>query len=223
MTISNSKARLLGVDGSMGRLYCHPAGFRQLTLPFERGWFIMRSMLPPTAPPNASFEAKYFPLHLALLTVGENMFPIGNWMVISKDPFRFLLAIGVGNHSLTLLKKYKEAALHFMPWQERERVVRAGHLSGRNVNKAQALGFRLTGARALKHTRLVEGADSIFELTLHLELMGNLSREFALMVMNVAAVHGELRPDPRQPILYLSQEDFTTLGERWTYEKSSTG
>lgn len=184
---------------------------------------MMHPMLPRSGPPNAAFEAKYFPLHLALLSVGDNMFPIGNWTVISKDPFRFLLAIGVGNHSLSLIKKYKEAALHFMPWQERQRVVRAGHLSGRNVNKAATLGFRLTDARALKHTRLVEGADCIFELTLHMELMANLSREFALLVMNVAAVHGELRPDQRQPILYLSQEDFATLGERWTYEKSSTG
>jgi ferredoxin len=44
-------------------------------------------MLPQTRPPNAPFDAKYFPLHLALLSVSENMFPIGNWTVISKDPF----------------------------------------------------------------------------------------------------------------------------------------
>jgi flavin reductase (DIM6/NTAB) family NADH-FMN oxidoreductase RutF len=180
-------------------------------------------MLPRSGPPNAPFDASYFPLHLALLSVGENLMPIGNWTVISKEPFRFLIAMSVGNHSLTLLKKYKEAALHFMPWQERERVVRAGHLSGRNLNKAETLGFRLYPAQLLKHTRLVEGADNIFELTLHMELTGNLSREFALFVMNVVAVHGELRPDQRLPILYLSQEDFATLGERWRYEKSSFG
>ncbi len=179
-------------------------------------------MMPHTSLPNAPFQANYFPLHLALLTIGENMLPIGNWTVISKEPFRFLIAMGVGNHSLTLLKKYKEAALHFMPWQERARVVRAGHLSGRNVNKAELLGFKLYPAEKLIHTRLVEGADSIFELTLHLELMGNLSREFALFVMNVVKVHAVLSPGQRQPILYLSQEDFATLGERWTYDKSTT-
>jgi flavin reductase (DIM6/NTAB) family NADH-FMN oxidoreductase RutF len=207
----------------MDQLYCRLQAICDLALPIDCAWFIILGMLPRTGPPNAPFDAKYFPLHLALLSVGENMLPIGNWTVISKDPFRFLLAIGVGNHSLMLLKKYKEAALHFMPWQERERVVRAGHLSGRNVNKAEMLGFQLYPAQILKNTRLVQGADSIFELTLHMELMGNLSREFALFVMNVVAVHGELRPDQRLPILYLSQEDFATLGERWTYEKSSFG
>ena len=58
-------------------------------------------MLPRNGPPNAPFKAKYFPLHLALLTVGENMLPIGNWTVISKDPFRVLIAMSVGNHSLS--------------------------------------------------------------------------------------------------------------------------
>ncbi len=42
-------------------------------------------MLPPNAPRNAPFEACYFPLHLSLLTVGENMLPVGNWMVISDQ------------------------------------------------------------------------------------------------------------------------------------------
>lgn len=171
----------------------------------------------PNTNPTASYQAKYFPLHIGLLSVGENMMPIGNWTVISKEPFRFLIAMGVGNHSLTLLRKYKEAALHFMPWKDRERVVRAGHVSGRSVNKAQQLGFELYAAEKLVHTKLIRGADNIFELTLHSELF-NLSREFAIFVMNVAAVHGDLRPVQRQPILYLSLEDFATLGEQWEYK-----
>jgi flavin reductase (DIM6/NTAB) family NADH-FMN oxidoreductase RutF len=221
MTAKSASFQLCAQRNLIEQLYIRVPAFQLSTLPIGLGWFIIPAMLPRTGPPNAPFQAKYFPLHLALLSIGENLMPIGNWMVISKDPFRFLIAMGVGNHSLTLLKKYKEAALHFMPWQERERVVRAGHLSGRNVNKAEKLGFQLYPAEKLAHTRLVDGADSVFELTLQMELMGNLSREFALFVMNVVAVHGELRPDQRLPILYLSLEDFATLGERWTYGKSS--
>jgi flavin reductase (DIM6/NTAB) family NADH-FMN oxidoreductase RutF len=167
-------------------------------------------------PKTAAFNARYFPLHLAVLSVGENILPISNWMVISKEPFRFIIAMGVGNHSLTLIKKYKEAALHFLPWSERERVVRAGHISGRKVNKAEALGFHLLPAEKLKHTKLIEGADSIYEMKVHLELF-NLSREFVPFVMEVIATHGAIEPTSRQPILYLSQEDFATLGERWEY------
>ncbi|MGB5845159.1 MAG: hypothetical protein WBD62_20695 [Anaerolineales bacterium] len=52
--------------------------------------------------PSIPYNTQYFPLHLAFLTVGENMMPIAHWMVVSKDPFRFLIAMQLGNHSLTL-------------------------------------------------------------------------------------------------------------------------
>lgn len=167
---------------------------------------------------TAPFKSAFFPLHLALLTVGENMMPIGYWTIISKKPFRILLSVGVGNHSLVLLKKYKEAALHFMPWSERERVVRAGYLSGRDVNKAELLGFKLTPAEVLEHTRLVEGADSSLEMVVYRELM-HVSTEFLPFIMDVVAVHGHINPIERDPILFLSEDHFASLGERWEYER----
>ena len=173
-------------------------------------------MLPST--PTAKFNTRYFPLHLALVSVGENFLPMGNWMVIGKDPFRFLIAMGVGNHSLTLLKKHKEAALHFFPWSERAWIVRAGHLSGRDVNKAELLGRALEPAQKLSATWLVSGYEAVFELVVNRELT-MLSREFALFVMDCVASDGSLEPQQRQPILFLSQEDFATLGERWEYTK----
>lgn len=168
--------------------------------------------------PTAPYAATYFPLHIALLSVGENVMPMGNWMVISKNPFRFLIAMEAGNHSLILLKKFKEAALHFMPWSERERVIRAGYLSGRDVNKAELLDFELKPAEVLEHTRLVEGAEHVFEMVVLQELKG-LSREFVPFVMDVVAVHGEARMLERQPILFLSDKDFATLGEGWRYQR----
>ena len=176
-------------------------------------------MLPSPYGPNARFNSRYFPLHLGLVSTGDNFFPMGNWMVIGKDPFRFLLAVGVGNHSLTLLKKYKEAALHFFPWSERDWIVRAGHLSGRDVDKAQVLRRTLVPAQKLTSTRLVEGYEAVYELVLNRELT-MLSREFALLVMDCVASAGSLEPQQRQPILFLSQEDFATLSEeRWEYTK----
>lgn len=161
------------------------------------------------------FAAKFFPLHLALLSVGENMMPLGYWTVVSKDPFRLLISMGVGNYTLTLLQEFQEAALHFMPWSERERVVRAGWLSGRDMNKAQRLDFGLVPAEKLQHTCLVEGADTIFELKVFQELPG-LSREFVPFVMDVVAIHGGQH---RDPILFLSRKDFATLGEHWKFQK----
>ena len=167
---------------------------------------------------TARFDTRFFPQQIALLTVAENLMPMGYWTVVSKDPFRFLICMQVGNHSLTLLKKYKEAALHFMPWSERQRVADAGQISGRDVDKADKLGFDLYPAEELEHTRLVRGADAAYELVLNRELM-RLSREFAIFVMDVIATHGEINPTDHQPILFLSLDDFATLGERWEHKK----
>ncbi len=167
---------------------------------------------------TARFRSTFFPLHLALLSVGENIMPIGYWTVVSKNPFRFYISMGVGNHSLQLLRKYKEAALHFMPWSEKSRVVRAGYLSGRDINKVEELGFSLISAKELEHTKLVDGADSVFELVVHSELR-NISTEFAPFIMDVVAVHGDINPLDRQPIIFLSEDYFGTLGEKWEYER----
>lgn len=143
------------------------------------------------------------------------MLPMGYWTVISKDPFRFLISMGAGNYSLGLLRKYEEAAIHFMPWTERERVVRAGWLSGRDMNKAERLGFSLRPADKLIHTKLIEGADTIFETVVYKELP-DISREFAPFVLDVVAVHGSRH---KAPILFLSRKDFATLGESWKFKK----
>lgn len=169
-------------------------------------------------PPNAPFNARFFPQHILLLTVGNNMMPMGYWTVISKNPFRFLICMGVGNHSLTLIKKHQEAALHFMPWSDKERVVRAGYISGRDSDKAAELGFTLRPASRLQHTSLIEGADNIYETVVHQELP-NLSTEFVLYAMDVVAIHGKKRPLQRSPIFYLSGDDYTTAGEKWRHKR----
>ena len=105
-----------------------------------------------------------------------------------------------------------------MPWSERQRVVDAGHISGRDGDKAAKLGFDLYPAEQLKQTRLVRGAGATYELVLNRELM-RLSREFAIFVMDVVAAHDEFNPTDHQPILFLSLDDFATLGQRWEHKK----
>jgi flavin reductase (DIM6/NTAB) family NADH-FMN oxidoreductase RutF len=139
---------------------------------------------------------------------------MGYWTVISKDPFRFLICMQLGNYSLGLIRKHREAALHFFPWKDRDRVVKAGHISGRDGSKADRLGFNLVPADKLLHTKLVEGFDSAFEAVVYQELEG-LSGEFAIFILDVIATHGRISPFRRQPIFFLSLKEFATMGERW--------
>ncbi|MBE2200420.1 MAG: flavin reductase [Anaerolinea sp.] len=166
---------------------------------------------------HAPFNAGFFPQHVALVSIGNNMLPMGYWTVISKEPFRFLICMGVGNYSLQLLRELGEAAVHFMPWSQREQVVRAGYISGREGDKAKRLGFTWLPANQLQQTKLIAGAETIYETTVFRELTELASREFVPFVLDVVAIHGISRPQQKSPIIYLSHKDFATLGERWRY------
>ena len=122
----------------------------------------------------------------------------------------------VGNHSLTLVRKYQEAAIHFMPWSDRKRVVRAGYLSGDFTNKAERFEFNLLPADKLQHTKLVEGADIIFETVVLKELQG-ISHEFTPFLLDVVAVHGHVEAPERQPILFMKEYEFATIGDSWRF------
>jgi hypothetical protein len=72
-------------------------------------------------PNTASFNTKFFPQQILLLSVSENMIPMGYWTVISKEPFRFLVCMQLGNYSLGLIRKYIGSRATLLPL-ERSRV-----------------------------------------------------------------------------------------------------
>lgn len=72
-------------------------------------------MLVDATPNTAPFNTKFFPQHVTLLSTGHNLTPMGYWTVISKDPFRFLICMQLGNYSLGLIRENRETALHFFP------------------------------------------------------------------------------------------------------------
>lgn len=159
------------------------------------------------------YRSLFYPMHLALLSAGRNFMPLAWWTPVSKEPFRFLLAIDRKNHTLLLLRELGEAALSFLPWEERAWVVRSGYLSGRKVDKARRLEVALRPAQKLQKTAVPEKALAVFELSV---------KEFptdgdhALFLGDVLHVEGS--PEARRrPILFLGFRDFATLGETWRH------
>jgi len=159
------------------------------------------------------YYSGFYPMHLGLLTVGDNLMPIAWWTPVSKEPFRFLLAMDRRNYSLELLRELGEAALHFLPFAERERVVRAGYLSGRRIRKAERLGFRLEPARVLARTRIVAEVAPIFELRTVAEI-AEPPGDHVPFIGEVVAIHRGNRPATGEPLLFLGYRDFATLGPR---------
>lgn len=161
----------------------------------------------------ATYEASFYPMHLGLLSVRDNLMPIAWWTPVSKDPFRILLAIDRANWSLDLLRETGEAALHFLPFADWERVMRAGFASGRRVDKAARLGFELAPAAVLRSTRVVAGAEAVYELAVVREL-AEPAGDHVPFVCDVVHVEGKARKSEASPILFLGYRDTATLGER---------
>lgn len=65
-------------------------------------------------------------------------------------------------------------------------------------------------------TRMVEGANHVFEIVVRQELIG-LTREFVPIAMDMLSLGGEARMIDRLPILFLSDKYFAILGESWRY------
>ncbi|MBU6281429.1 flavin reductase [bacterium] len=155
----------------------------------------------------------FYPMHLALLVVGDNPMPIAWWTPVSREPFRFLLAMDRRNWSLGLLREKREAALHFFDFADAERVVRAGHASGARVDKAERLGLVMRPAERLASARIVEGARCAFELAVVREL-DEPEGDHVPFVCDVVHVHRGERSENVEPILFLGFHDFATVGPR---------
>lgn len=155
----------------------------------------------------------FYPMHLGLMAVAGNVFPIAWCTPVSKEPFRFVAAVDRKNYSLELIRRHREGVLHYFPFDERERVVRAGYLSGRRRDKAARLGFRFRPATALAATGVLEGALAAFELRVHSEL-AEPEGDHAVFLFDVAHVHRGARPAQAEPLLFLGWRDFATVGKR---------
>ncbi len=162
---------------------------------------------------GARYYSGFYPMHLGLLAVATNVMPIAWWTPISKEPFRFLLAIDRKNHSLDLIREHREAVLHFLPFDRRASVIRAGYVSGRRTRKTDRLGFHTRASETLRDTVVIEGADAAFELTLASEIERPLG-DHVPFVFDVTHVHRGRRPANGHPLLFLGYRDFATLGDR---------
>ena len=165
---------------------------------------------------RARYYSAFYPMHLALMAVGDNVFPVAWVTPVSKDPFRFIAAIDRSNYSLELLNRHREAILHYFDWSDRERIVRAGYSSGRRRDKKKRLGFVLEPAAALTTTGRVSGALAAFELRVIHEVDAS-DGDHAVFLFDVVHVHRGRRPAQEHPLLFLGYRDFATLGDRWRF------
>ena len=95
---------------------------------------------------------------------------------------------------------------------------RPAHMTRRDSNKADRIGFILKHAEKLQHTKLVAGFEVAYEMIVWKELEG-LVMDHAQFVFDVVAVHEAIPLDKVQPILFMGEKNFAAMGERWRFSK----
>jgi len=167
----------------------------------------------------AAYRSGFYPMQLAVLAVADNFMPIAWWTPISRNPFKFLLAVERTNYSYTLLQQQPEAALCCLPWSERKWVAEAGHLSGRTCRKADALGVPMGPACCLANTWIPLAARAVFEMTLQ-EVLPE-EGDHALFVGRV--MHAEQRGSRKDAILFLGFDRLASIGTSWRMRRGRRG
>lgn len=101
----------------------------------------------------------------ALLTCGNNIMPLAWHMPISKEPFRYAVAVRSENYTHGLIKKNREFALNFLDVSYQHAYQVCGEIHGENVDKFELTGLHCKDAVTIEST-LIEEAYMIYECTL---------------------------------------------------------
>lgn len=106
----------------------------------------------------------------ALLCVGENIMPLSWHMPISREPFRYAVAVRDENLSHSLIHDKKSFTLNFLPFAYHEEIDACGRVHGGDVEKLSYSGLISHGSD--RHGNiLLQGADFIYECRLYKTLI----------------------------------------------------
>jgi len=102
----------------------------------------------------------------ALLTCGNNIMPLAWHMPLSKEPFRYAVAIRSENHTHSLLQQNKEFALNFLDISYQSAYQVCGETHAKYADKFELSGLSPKKALTVAST-LIEEAYMIYECTLN--------------------------------------------------------
>jgi len=97
-----------------------------------------------------------------LLTCGDNIMPLAWHMPVSKEPFRYAVAVRNENDTHELIKKNKEFAINFLDISYQKSYQRCGEIHGKGIDKFLRAGLSKKTAMSIEST-LIEEAYLIYE------------------------------------------------------------
>ena len=172
---------------------------------------------------NVSVENYYqyaFPMPTVLITCNDdkgktNIVTVAWHTTLSRKPPFYGVSLASKRYSYELIKKTKEFAINFIPYELGRKAHFCGTHSGRRTDKAKETNLQMEPAKKIR-TPILTDAYVNFECTLHHEIPVG---DHILLVGEVVAVHAEehafindiLNTDHTQPLWYLGNNRYTTL------------
>lgn len=111
---------------------------------------------------NLDEKSHSLPRLAALLTCETNIMPLAWHMPVSKDPFRYAVAVRKENSTHALLTKHREFALNFLDHSYQDVYQKCGEIHGDIVDKFELSKLQKKHALSID-SQLIEEAYMIYE------------------------------------------------------------
>lgn len=155
-------------------------------------------------------DAKSHPQPRSCVLMGcqKNFMPLSWHMPVSRDPFRYAIAVRDENYSYDLLHEIKEFSLNFLDMRYLKAFDLSGQVHGDDVEK-----FTLTGLHPKKastiHSVLIEEAYMIYECKV-CDIVNYGDHD--IFIADVALIHN--KEEEVEPVLFLGKGYYDTLAKK---------
>lgn len=142
----------------------------------------------------------------ALLACQDNLMPLSWHMPVSKEPFRYAVAVREENYTHHLLREHKSFTLNFLPFEFYESVDEMGAYHGNQVDKYLQSPFK-NASYDPKGNLLLEEAYMIYECAL-IDTYQN--GDHTIFIADVTSVCSNENA-ASQPMLFLGKGEYATI------------
>lgn len=169
----------------------------------------------------SNFSALSYPMITPIITAGtsetDNVMAATWTTPLSTSPPLYGVSIGTGKYTHKLIETHKEFGVCFLDFDEVEKVLKVGRVSGRNVDKFEKFSLERKQADSIA-APLIKKSISALECKVEKTLKVGSSTFFIGNVITAWVKQGILKDNvvdlkKIKPVLYLGYNTFTTTQE----------
>ena len=140
-----------------------------------------------------------------LLCCEKNLMPLSWHMPVSREPFRYAIAVRDENITYNMLKKHGSFTLNFLPFSYHETIDKAGRVHGDTVDKLTFCNL-ISSANDHNENLILDDSDFVYECTIIDTYQHGDHTLFIADVTNILIQENR----PSVPVLFLGRGQYCT-------------